>query len=275
MRVLKAKLAGFCPGVKRAWQKIAGACKIGPVFVLSDLIHNRQAIQRLEEIGVITIHDLRKVSQGDQVIIRAHGEPPETYKKLKKKGARIIDTTCFRVRKVQEKAGELEKNGYRVVVCGEKGHPEVRATLGYTKRGRVVSTSEEAGRLNLEGKVALLSQTTFPFRVFQEIQKVLEDKKGVVLKVLGTICDFTRAAQKEAEELGKKVDYLVVVGGKCSSNTKRLKEVGEKIRPTFHIESVGELKPEWFEGKRSVGLLAGASTPPWIISQVERKLKKL
>ena len=275
MKVIKGKLAGFCPGVKRAWEVVEKTAGEGPVFVLGDLIHNRQAIERLKALGVVTIYDLEKISPDCQVIIRAHGEPEKTYEELERLGAKIIDATCFRVRKIQQQAAELERNGYQVIVCGEKEHPEIKATLGHTKKGKVIESALEAEKLKIQGKVALISQTTFSSEEFKKIREVLRKKKGITLKVLGTICDFTQAAQKEARELGKKVDCLIVVGGRHSSNTKRLKEVGEKIRSTYHIETADELKPGWFKDKKIVGLLAGASTPSWIISQVERKLKEL
>lgn len=274
MRVLRAKLAGFCPGVKRAWQRVEEAGKTGPVFVLGDLIHNRQAIKKLEEMGAVTICDLRKLSSGNKVVIRAHSEPKETYEKLKELGIKIVDATCFRVRKVQQKAAELEENGYQVIVCGEKEHPEVRATIGHTQRGIAVNTKKEAERLDLKGKVALLSQTTFSLEEFEKIEEVLRKKKSVAVKVLGTICDFTQVAQREARELGKKVNCLVVVGGRHSSNTRRLREIGEKICPAYHVETSDELKNEWFKDKKTVGLLAGASTPDWIIRDVEKRLEE-
>jgi 4-hydroxy-3-methylbut-2-enyl diphosphate reductase len=224
---------------------------------------------------VTTIHNLKKISEGDRVVIRAHGEPQEIYNRLNKLGAKIIDTTCFWVKKVQQEAIELEKSGYQVIICGEKEHPEVKATIGHIERGVVISAPEEAERLDFKGKVALLSQTTFSAEIFRKIQKILKRKKGIILKVLGTICNFTQAAQREARELGKRVDLLIVVGGKHSSNTKRLKETGEKICPTYHVETAEELKREWFKDKRRAGLLAGASTPDWIINQVEQRLEEL
>lgn len=274
MKLIRAKLAGFCPGVKIAWQKVKEACKTGPVFVLGDLLHNYQAIQKLEELGAVTIHDFKKLSSGSRVVIRAHGEPKETYEKLKKLKDEIIDATCFRVKKVQKEAKRLEKEDYQVIVCGEENHPEVKATIGHTKEGIAINSKKEAERLNLEGRVALLSQTTFSFKKFQEIKRVLEKKKGINLKVLGTICDFTQAAQKEARDLGKRVDCLIIVGGKRSSNTRRLKEIGSKICPTYHVETAEELNPDWFSQRRTAGLLAGASTPDWVINEVERKLKE-
>lgn len=275
MEIIRAKFAGFCPGVKIAWRKVEKATKQGPIFILGHLIHNSQAITKLEKRGVAVIQNLDKLKRGDKVVIRAHGEPKRTYEKFKERGVEIIDGTCFQVKKSQKKASELEREGYQVIICGEKRHPEVRAIIGHTKRGMVVQSWQEAKSLVLKGKIALISQTTFLTEEFKKIKEIFRGEKGISLQVLETICDFTKEAQKEARRIGKTVDCLVVVGGAGSSNTKRLREVGEKICPTYHIETKDELEKDWFIGVKRVGLLAGASTPDWVINGVERRLQEL
>jgi 4-hydroxy-3-methylbut-2-enyl diphosphate reductase len=276
MKVILAKYAGFCPGVKRAWSLVEKTVQGKPdsVYILGELIHNKQAIQRLSKWGIKTINSLKEIRGKGAVIIRAHGEPPQTYQKLKKLKLKIIDTTCPSVARVQRLANQLEKEGYLVIVCGENDHPEARATVGYTKKGIIVGSIEEATKIPSGKKIGIVSQTTFSPTVFEQICRLLK-KKSSGFKSLGTICNFTQQAQKEAKEIAKKVDLMIVVGGKHSSNTKRLAEVCQKIIPTYHIETAKELKKEWFMGAKKVGLTAGASTPDWIIKEVQRKLKTI
>jgi len=274
MKIIVGKYAGFCPGVKRAWALVEKAAhkKNGPIFVLGELIHNRQAIQRIESWGIKTIESLEEVKNGSgTLIIRAHGEPPKTFQKLAKIGLRVVDATCPSVARVQKLAQKTETQGYQVFVCGEKEHPEALATIGYTKRGKILSSPEEAAKKEEMEKVGVLSQTTFSPQTFTQICQILRGKCWV-FKSLGTICNFVQLAQKEGGQIAKKVDLVIVVGGKHSSNTKRLAEVCGKIVTTHHIETASEIKKQWLNSAGKVGLLAGASTPEWIIEEVQKKL---
>lgn len=275
MKIVVGRYAGFCPGVKRAWALVL--CEVahrknGPIFVLGELIHNRQAIERIESWGIKTIERLGEIrSQSGALIIRAHGEPPKTFQKLAKMDLRVIDATCPSVVRVQKLAKKTEEQGYQVFVCGEKEHPEALATIGYTKRGKILSSPEEAARRGKMEKIGVLSQTTFSPSVFAKICRILA-KKCRELKSLGTICNFVQLAQKEGRQIAKKVDLVIVVGGKQSSNTKRLAEVCNKLVTTHHIETASEIKEEWLNGVGKIGLLAGASTPDWVIKKVQKKL---
>ena len=270
---------GFCPGVKRAWGLVSreagsGSAREKNVYILGELIHNKQAIEKLGEWGIKTINRLGEIKGRGVVMIRAHGEPPQTFQKLKNLKLKVVDTTCPSVARVQKLANQLEKEGYQVIVCGEKDHPEAIATIGYTKRGLIVGSVEEAKKIPSGKRVGIVSQTTFSPVIFQEICRLLK-KKSAGFKSLGTICNITQMAQKEAQKMAKKVDVMIVVGGKHSSNTKRLTEVCQKITPTHHIETAQELKKSWFKKAKNVGLTAGASTPDWIIKEVKIKLEKL
>lgn len=274
---------GFCPGVKRAWGLVEKTVKgkpnsvyvlQNPVYILGELIHNKQAIKKLGEWGAKTINSLGEIKGKGVVIIRAHGEPPQTFQKLKNLKLKIVDTTCPSVARVQKLANQLEKEGYQVLVCGEKDHPEAIATIGYTKRGLIVGSVEEARKIPSGKRIGIISQTTFSPIIFQKICQLLK-KKAAGFKSLGTICNFTQMAQKEAQEMAKKVDLMIVVGGKHSSNTKRLAEVCRGIVKTHHIETAQELKKNWFKGVKKLGLTAGASTPDWIIKEVKFKLKNI
>lgn len=283
MRVISAKYMGFCPGVKRAWSLVKKTVKgkpnsvyvlQNPVYILGELIHNKQAIEKLGEWGIKTINSLDEIKGKGVVMIRAHGEPPQTFQKLKNLKVKVVDTTCPSVARVQKLANQLEKEGYQVVLCGENDHPEAIATIGYTKKGLIVDSVDEAKKIPSGKRIGIVSQTTFSPVIFQEICRLLK-KKSAGFKSLGTICNVTQMAQKEAQEMAKKVDLMIVVGGKHSSNTKRLAEVCREIVKTHHIETADELKNEWFKKAKRVGLTAGASTPDWIIKEVQIKLKNL
>lgn len=269
-------MAGFCPGVKRAWGLVEKTVKGKPnsVYILGELIHNKQAIEKLGEWGIKTINSLGEIKGKSVVMIRAHGEPPQTFQKLKNLKLKVVDTTCPSVAQVQKLANQLEKEGYQVVLCGENDHPEAIATIGYTKKGLIIGSVEEAKKIPSGKIIGVISQTTFSPIVFQKICRLLK-KKAAGFKSLGTICNITQMAQKEAREIAKKVDIMIVVGGKNSSNTKRLAEVCKEIGPTHHIETAAELKNEWSKKAKKVGLTAGASTPDWIIDEVKLKLEKI
>ena len=276
IKVIVAKFMGFCPGVKRAWSLAEKTIQGKPnsVYILGELIHNKQAIEKLEGWGIKTINSLNEIKDKGVVIIRAHGEPPKTFQKLKNLKLKVIDATCPSVARVQKLANQLEKEGYQVIVCGERDHPEAIATIGYTKRGLIVGSVEEAKKIPSGKRIGILSQTTFSPIVFQKICRLLK-KKSVDFKSLGTICNVTQMAQKEAQKMAKQVDLMIVVGGKHSSNTKRLAEVCQKIITTYHIETAQELKKSWFKRAKNIGLTAGASTPDWIIKKVFLKIKNI
>lgn len=275
MKIIQGKYAGFCPGVKRAWALIEKELKGGrsSIFVLGELIHNRQAIRRLADWGVRTVDKLSEIKEKEGTIfIRAHGEPPETYQKLERmKGFKVVDATCPSVTRVQTLAQKTEDVGYQVFVCGEKDHPEAKATVGYTKKGKILPSVEAAQKVRLIQKIGVLSQTTFSAVVFEEICAVLK-KKCVDFHSLGTICNFVQLAQKEARKIAEGVDLVIVVGGRQSSNTKRLVEAARELKPTYHIETVQEIEKGWLRGAKIVGLLAGASTPAWIIEEVKERI---
>jgi (E)-4-hydroxy-3-methyl-but-2-enyl pyrophosphate reductase len=275
MKVICAKYMGFCPGVKRAWKLVeeTNQNRKKPVYILGELIHNQQAINRLNEWGIKTINGLNEVqNKKGIVIIRAHGEPPQTYQKLKNLNLKFIDTTCPNVIKIQKLAKQLSDEGFFIVVSGKKDHPEPKATLGHAKEGLIVDSDNDAKKISPMEKIGLLSQTTFSPVIFEKIRQILK-KRTKEFKSVETFCQITQMAQKEAQKIAKKVDLMIVVGGKHSSNTQKLVEVCQKITPTYHIETVREIKKAWLE-KEKIGLTAGASTPEWVIKEIQLRLKE-
>ncbi|HEX9137069.1 MAG TPA: 4-hydroxy-3-methylbut-2-enyl diphosphate reductase, partial [Nitrospirota bacterium] len=268
-----ADKAGFCFGVKRAISTAFEAAAGGNVYCLGPLIHNPQEVERLRQAGVKTVEDFTSLRPGDFLIIRSHGVPPRVLVQASERGLQIIDLTCPFVGKAQRDAESLHKEGYQVVVVGEKKHPEVQSILGYAgDNAVVVETAEDVENLSLLSRVGIVAQTTQSYSNFSEIVlKLLSLSKE--LKVFNTICNSTKERQDAARLLAGQVDVMLVVGGRNSANTSRLVSVCRKEgKPTYHIEVADEIRPDWLEGATTVGVTAGASTPDWVVEGVLKKL---
>jgi len=276
VEILLAKRAGFCFGVKRALQIAERTPNdtSGPIYTLGPLIHNKQVVESLEGKG-IRVNDIELVQEGT-FIVRSHGVSPEVFEKAKLKGLNLIDATCPFVKRAQELAKEMFDDGYQVIVVGDKDHPEVIGIVGWTNNSAiVVEKPEEAESLPHFQKIGLIAQTTQPRENFEAVAKVLEAKTDN-LRFFNTICHATGERQEAARDLSKQVDLMLVVGGVNSANTRKLARICEASGTlTFHIENKNDLKPEWFDGVEKVGLTAGASTPDWIIEEVEKECLKL
>ena len=274
MEIFLADKAGFCFGVKRAINTAFKAAGTGKVYCLGPLIHNPQEVDRLLEAGVRTVEDFSSLNPGDHLIIRSHGVPPLVLAQAREKGLRIIDLTCPFVGKAQRYAELLQKEGYQVVVIGEKQHPEVQSILGYAGDDAVVvETAEDVEDMKFQYRLGVVAQTTQSYSNFSEIVlKLLSLSKE--LKVFNTICHSTKERQNAARVLAGQVDVMLVVGGRNSANTTRLVSVcRQEGKPTYHIEVADEIRPEWLKGATKVGVTAGASTPDWVVEGVIKKLK--
>ncbi len=276
MEIFLADKAGFCFGVKRAISTAFEAAGKGRVFCLGPLIHNPQEVERLRNAGVETVEDFSSLKPGDFLIIRSHGVPPRVIAKARDSGLTIIDLTCPFVGKAQRDAEALRKEGYQVVVVGEKEHPEVQSILGYAGENAVVV--ERAGDIEdvaLGTRLGVVAQTTQSYGNFSEIVLTLL-RLSKELKVFNTICSSTKERQEAARILASQVDVMLVVGGRNSANTSRLASLcRQEGKPTYHIETAGEIRPEWLEGVSSVGVTAGASTPGWVVEGVLERLRAI
>jgi 4-hydroxy-3-methylbut-2-enyl diphosphate reductase len=269
-RVIISDNAGFCFGVKRA-VKIALNTKGNKVNTLGPIIHNPQVVRLLEQKGITPVNELKEAS--DTLIIRAHGVPDSTIREAESLGLKVVDATCPLVKRVKTAAKELYDSGYSVLVVGEKSHPEVISIVkdvGLT----VIEKPSDVDNLPHYKKAGVVSQTTQTRGNFNEITKRLKSRCDE-LKVVNTICDATTNRQNSAVELAKKVDFMVVIGGYNSSNTKNLAELCRRIITTRHIEDASELEKGWFEGKETVGITAGASTPDFVIKEVKEKTEEI
>jgi len=274
MEVILAEKAGFCFGVQRAINTAFKAAGGGKVYCLGPLIHNPQEVARLREAGVETVEDFAGLRSGDSLIIRSHGVPPTVLSRAREKGLTIIDLTCPFVAKAQQHAQSLSREGYQVVVVGEKKHPEVQSILGYAgENSVVVERPEDLEQLELQGRLGVVAQTTQSYGNFSEI--VLELLRlSKELKVFNTICSSTKERQDATRVLASQVDVMIVVGGRNSANTSRLVSLSREAgKPTYHVEVVDEIRSEWLMGVRTVGVTAGASTPGWVIDAVLARLQ--
>lgn len=259
--VVAPRFAGFCNGVKRAWKlafQEAGQHD-GPIYLSGKLIHNDPAMDELDGMGIKVLDTDAAPPDAATLIVRAHGEGPELYERANQLGMRTVDATCSIVKAVQRRARALEQRGYQVILFGHKDHPEAKGTIAYTDHGIIVETVEEARQLGFYERIAGIAQTTAAQWEYEEVVEILKTKCDE-LEDQGRICGWTVRAQREAEEMASSVDAMVVVGGKDSSNTHRLVEVCARHCPSYHIETLDELSPEWFIGLGRVGVTAGAST---------------
>ena len=280
-----AKYAGFCYGVKRAVEtakKIKSESPDKNVFVLGELIHNAHVIQDLEKLGVQTLKDIPEHGEGI-CIIRSHGESPEVFERIKQAGFTPVDLTCPDVKKVQQKAIELAKDDYFVVIVGKEEHPEVIAIKAnaklYTDKVVVAASHEQLDeykeQIKAHKRVGIVVQTT---QRLTTLNSIVEYLTGICkeLHIANTICASTAMRQSEAKELAKESDLVIVVGSKKSANTTHLAEILKDITETVHIENDTELDEfqDLIDNADKISITAGASTPQAIIEKVINKLKK-
>ena len=279
-----AKFAGFCYGVKRAVETAKKLKKENPdknIYIQGELIHNTDVINELESLGIKTIYEIPEKGNGI-CIIRSHGEAPEIFERIKNAGFEVVDLTCPDVKKVQQRAIELAQNDYFVVVVGKSNHPEVLAIKAnadlYSKNVVVATTIEELEKyeaaIKSHRKVGVVVQTTQMVSSLNLIVSYLNTLAKEVL-IYNTICQSTAMRQKEAKELAKESDLMVVVGSKKSANTTHLAEILKDFTKTIHIENHTELEEykDLFKSANNVGITAGASTPQIIIDKVIEKIK--
>ncbi len=273
MKTKRANKYGFCFGVKRA---IKFAEKNKNAVTIGQLIHNQKEIDRLsKDFGVEIEMDLDKINNDSNVIIRTHGIQKNDLAKLKSRNVNIIDATCPFVKKPQQICEKMSKEGYEIIVFGDSNHPEVKGVVSYcTTPYQVVLEKEQIKHIHSHSKIALISQTTKNMSNFLEIANYLIERCSEV-RVFNTICNATFENQESVQILAREVDILIVVGGKQSSNTKQLLNISlQYCKDSYCVEDESELKQEWFIDKKLCGITAGASTPDWIINNVENKIKE-
>jgi len=277
MKINIAKSSGFCFGVRLAINTSRElAEKNKSVYVLGDIVHNSFVVKDLEKRGVKKIKNICK-KKNATLIIRAHGAPKSTFEKARKCGYKIIDATCPKVKDIYKIAQKLEKTN-TIIIIGDLNHDEVKGIEGQLKKKPVIIESVRSlpvKRLSKITKAAVITQSTQDTDNITGVMKRL-DKIIPELELFNTTCKITRVKQNEIRSLPLKNDVMLIIGSKTSANTKRLYQISKKINKNTHwIESAKNIKKSWFKNKKSVGIMAGASTPDYITEKVVQKLNEI
>jgi len=277
MKIHIAEPTGLCFGVKRAITTLEDELsRSDHVYSLGSPIHNPQEIERLERLGLIVVESPEQVPQGAVSFVRAHGVTPAEYSALRKRSSLMVDGTCPFVKNAQERAKDLSKEGYVVVISGDKRHPEVKGIVGYVDGEVIVLSSGDEIPDNVKGRrCGILSQTTQKVASFVSLVSSFVSVSPEI-KVYNTICKATLASQESVCRLASEVDGIIVLGGRNSANTRKLTEIAKYSGvPTIWIEHFGELDRGWLINKNDIGIAAGGSTPDWLIKDLIQKLNMI
>ena len=280
MEVRIADNAGFCFGVKRAmkmaWDELENKSE-NNIYSLGPLIHNKQAVDRYKEKGLVEMDNLESIPSESKLIIRSHGVAEKVYTESKAKNMEIVDTTCPFVKKIHDIVKDFSERGYKIIIVGNANHPEIIGINGWcNNEAIVINKLEEIDDITFDPTqiYCVVSQTTANLESFDKIVQKLKTKINN-LTVKNTICFATKERQISAIDLAREVDCMVVIGGKHSSNTQKLVNICKDLVPTFSVETKEELEKEKFTGFKVAGVTAGASTPDWIIEEVINYLKEI
>lgn len=275
MEVLLSSPRGFCAGVVRAID-VVDIClrKYGPpVYVKHQIVHNPYVVNDLERRGAITVEDVDEIPEGSLVVFSAHGSPPEDFVKAKARDLKVIDAVCPLVTKVHNEAKKYHREGKKVVLVGHQGHQEVRGTMGQVEMTLIDGDSEEElSAWADDQEVAVLTQTTLSVGdTAQAINSIRDKFPNAVVR--NDICYATTNRQDAVRQMAGSVDLVLVIGAQNSSNCNRLREVAESLGvPSYLINGPEEIEPSWLEGRDTVGITSGASTPEVLVESVIEKL---
>ena len=275
MKVTLAKGSGFCFGVRDAVQMAhESAADFGNVYMLGDIVHNEHVVNHLDKSGVVVVDSLTDVKDAP-VLFRAHGTSTKVWDKAKTMDLNIIDATCPLVTQIHEEVKELEEDGRQIFIIGDHGHDEVIGISSQVKDATILSNPEEAESLRKMKKIGVVSQSTQTIENVQEIINILITK-ATDFRFINTICFPTTRNQEAIKDLAAKNDIMIIIGSYTSANTKRLTSISKKINTETHqVQTAADLLEEWFEGKETVGVSAGASTPDVLIQKVISKLNEI
>lgn len=280
MRIVLASPTGICFGIKRAVAQLEEALqKNGEVYALGSPVHNPQEIERLKKNGLIVVDTLDDIPHGSVSFVRAHGIAPQALAELEKRSSLVIDGTCPFVKNAQERVKELSKDGYLVVISGDKAHPEVQGLIGFVENEKndviVVASGGSVPDRARGRRCGILSQTTQKVADFASLAAAIVPVSPE-LKIYNTICKATLARQESIRELASEVDGMIVLGGKNSANTRKLVEISESAGvQSIWLEHAGELDRGWLQNKEVIGVAAGGSTPDWLIKEMIEKLQRM
>ena len=287
MRVILDPQAGTCGGVRRAIQLAEKELSESNsnVLVLGDIIHNEREVERLDNAGLKTIHttDLDHFDEvaggvaaaGLKVLVRAHGEPPETFEKLSKLGVEVVDGTCPVVTRSQDLAREYQDKGYQVVIVGKHHHPEMIGIVGHAdNKAIIIQHDVDIEKLEVGKPTMVMTQTTVSPAWFDEMTEKIRQRVGEVI-VKDTLCRFVVRRDKKLPDFATQADVILVVGGHKSSNTKMLHATCRAINErSYHVVSTEELEASWFDNCETIGVTGSASTPLWLLNEFMDTLEK-
>ena len=281
MEVIVGKLAGFCKGVENAITKANKEIENKRIYCLGEIVHNKQVVENLEDKGMITVNSIEEIPNNEIVIFRAHGEAESVYNRAKEKNLQIIDLTCGNVKRIHAKV-EKESQKSFILILGKKNHPEVIGTKGFSgENSFVIETEDDILDAYMEyektslGSVYVVAQTTYSSRYFDKLAEEIRTnfiEADVIIDK--TICMATEERQKEVEQMSKIFHTMVIIGGKNSSNTKELVKIAEKnCKNVYAVQTVQDLENIDFKSVEKIGIMAGASTPDFIIEEIKQVLK--
>lgn len=281
MEITVAKSAGFCFGVQRAVDSVYKELEenSGKIYTFGPIIHNEQVVEDLNKKGIKvidTVEQLKKIKEGT-VVIRSHGVAKEIYDILEQQKLKMVDATCPFVKKIHNIVLDESNNGKTIIIIGNDNHPEVEGIKGWVNGEVIVINKEEQiEKLSLpeQTKACIVSQTTFNHNKFKYLVEIIR-KKGYDITVVNTICNATHVRQVEAQKISSKVDGMIVIGGKNSSNTQKLYDIcRNECENTFYVQTVKDLNLHELKSLKSIGITAGASTPKNIIEEVRTECQK-
>jgi 4-hydroxy-3-methylbut-2-enyl diphosphate reductase len=279
--ILMAQPRGFCAGVDRAINIVNEALvRFGaPIYVRHEIVHNAYVVNELREKGAVFVDELHEVPKGGIVVFSAHGVSQDVRKDAEQRGLQVYDATCPLVTKVHLEVVKMCKEGYTVLMIGHAGHPEVEGTMGQVKEGVfLIEKISDVEKLPFpsDEKIAFVTQTTLSVDETKEIVEALTRKfPNIVQPRKQDICYATQNRQDAVKFMAPQVEVVIVVGSATSSNSNRLRELSEKLGvPSYMVDAPEQLKPEWFAGKKRVGLTAGASAPESLAQSIVARIQE-
>lgn len=275
VEIFESKNLGFCSGVNYAYKLVLKLLeKESNVYLLNELVHNRYVNLKLQKKGLKIVQNIDQIPNDEILVAPAHGLTYEDEISAKKRGIKIINATCPFVIRSLKLGKKVLNDGFFLFIIGEKNHQEIKFLYSNLKSDRTFLIDNGSEIPKIDQKIYAIVQTTYNVFFFEEIKKMIKSiNKNVIF--YNTLCKESLLRQKEVLEIAKKVDLLLVVGGKNSANTKRLYEIGKNYTKSFHIESESEINLEWFKDIKSVGIVSGTSTPMEVIDKVKEKCLKL
>ena len=277
--ILMAQPRGFCAGVDRAINIVNEALtRFGkPIYVRHEIVHNAYVVNELREKGAVFVEDLQEVPKGGIVVFSAHGVSQEVRKDAQNRGLQVYDATCPLVTKVHLEVVKMSTDGFTILMIGHAGHPEVEGTMGQVKEGLfLIEKLADVAELSFSDneKIAFVTQTTLSIDETKEIVDALTKKfPNIVQPRKQDICYATQNRQDAVKFMAPQVEVVIVVGSAASSNSNRLRELSEKLGvPSYMVDAPEQLKPEWFVGKKRIGLTAGASAPESLAQSIVERI---